>query len=212
LCENGGESRNCGKQNPPIEPDGTYLMEPLNQTQNWFCAATASGEYPVDRSLFNVRMGYKPGDLEPHCCIAPKSPHLSCENGGTNNTDGSCDCSTAFVTLTDCHGGLVNYSGDGTNNPNINGQKFNLNYSGKICDIAPTKLPDNFVKYFYYDNSRPEDYKECKITGPNSNCNGDTTTCTVNEYGTWNKTYIGGTICGDNNSQNNRDHQCGQYN
>ena len=208
LCDNGGTKQTCGKNNT-IQPDGHYLKN--GNLQYWFCATDLNGEYPVDRSLFDVRMSGGSGD-EPYCCVKPKTSQLPCENGGTYNTDGSCDCSTATVTLTDCHGGLVNYSGDGTNNPNPNGQKFNLNYSGKICDIAPTNLPDNFVKSFYYDNTRPEDFKECKITGPNSNCNGDTTTCTVNEYGTWNKTSMGGTICGDNNSQNNRDHQCGQYN
>jgi len=207
LCNNSGQESICGLSNSA--PDGTYIID--GKTKNYFCAATNSGDYPVDRSLFNVQMELNNGSQQPYCCIAPKSPKYSCENGGKNNIDGSCDCSTAFVTLTDCHGGSVNYSGDGTNNPNPNGQKFNLNYSGKICDIAPTKLPDNFVKNFYYDNSNPEDFKECKITGPNSTCNGDTTTCTVNKYGTWNPTTIGGTICGDNNSQNNRDHQCGQY-
>ena len=211
LCKNSGLTPLCGYSNSP--PDKTIIKD--GKPLYYFCAATASGDYPVDRSLFDVQMELK-DSASPYCCIKPKTPGVICENNGIKNSDGTCDCSTAFVTLTDCHGGLVNYSGDGTNNPNPNGQKFNLNYSGKICDIPPTKLPDNFVKSFYYNNTRPEDFKECKITDlnnptNNSICNGDTTTCTVNEYGTWNKTSIGGTICGDNNSQNNRDHQCGQY-
>ena len=205
MCDDDGK---CG-HNQQVPPDGTH------NGVNWFCAAVQSGNYPVNRSFYDVSLQFE-GDGQPYCCVKPKTIVQDCENNGTKNSDGTCDCSTAFVTLTDCHGGLVNYSGDGTNNPNPNGQKFNLNYSGKICDIPPTKLPDNFVKSFYYNNTRPEDFKECKITDlnnptNNSICNGDTTTCTVNEYGTWNKTSIGGTICGDNNSQNNRDHQCGQY-
>jgi len=208
LCDSNGESTSCGKQNI-ISPDGTYTIQ--NQKQNWFCAATASGEYPVDRSQFNVRMGYNPNALEPYCCIQPKPPGL-CVNNGTEKDDGTCDCSTATVTLTDCYHGLVNYSGDGTNNTNPNGRKFNLNYSGKICDIAPTKLPDNFVKYFFYEG---DDNKHCIITGLDNqsfHCNGDTTTCTVNQYGGMFKddVRIGGTICGNNNNTG-LDHQCGQY-
>jgi len=212
LCDNGGQSPSCGQHNTLIKPDGTYTIN--NQTQNWFCAATASGEYPVDRSQFNVRMGYRTGDLEPYCCIAPKTPGLICKNNGIKNSDGSCDCSTATVTLTDCHRGLDNYSGNGTDNPNPNGQKFILNYSGEACEIAPTKLPDNFVKFFYYQGDFD---KSCTITSldipsNSSTCNGDTTTCMVNRYGgPFNYIQMGGTICGDNNSQNNRDHQCGQY-
>lgn len=207
MCDDDGK---CGNKEQLPKPDGTY------NGQNYFCSAVQSGDYPVDRSFYDVYLQFNPKDHEPYCCVKPKTNVQDCENGGRKNSDGTCDCSTAFVTLTDCHGGLVNYSGDGTNNPNPNGQKFNLNYSGKICDIPPTKLPDNFVKSFYYNNTRPEDLKECKITDlnnptNNSICNGDTTTCTVNNYGTLNPTSIGGTICGDNNSQNNRDHQCGQY-
>jgi hypothetical protein len=211
VCDNNGYDQTCGVNNK-IQPDGHYLKN--GKLQYWFCATSDSGEYPVDRNLFSVIMSKETGNDQPYCCVKPKTNVQDCENGGRKNSDGTCDCSTAFVTLTDCHRGLDNYSGDGTNNPNPNGQKFNLNYSGKICDIPPTKLPDNFVKSFFYEGDY---YKTCTITGldnPNNNsiCNGDTTTCMVNEYGgPVNYIRMGGTICGDNNSQNNRDHQCGQY-
>lgn len=203
MCDDDGK---CGNKEQLQKPDGTY------NGQNYFCSAVQSGDYPVDRSFYDVYLQFNPKDHEPYCCVKPKTIVQDCKNGGRKNSDGTCDCSTATVTLTDCYHGLVNYSGDGTNNPNSNGRTFNLNYSGEACEIAPTKLPDNFVKSFFYEGN---DNKNCIITGLDDqsfHCNGDTTTCTVNEYGGMfkNDVHIGGTICGNNNNTG-LDHQCGQY-
>jgi len=211
LCDSNGESTSCGKQNI-ISPDGTYTIQ--NQKQNWFCAATASGEYPVDRSQFNVRMGYNPGDdLEPYCCIQPKPPGLICHNKGTNNPDGSCNCSTAVETLTDCShsGGIGNntynsYNGSGSGSDGRpGGINFNVQFTGEACEI-PAKLPDNFVKWFNHNvNNDPALGKNCQV---NRDCLGDTTQCVENNYICQDDFCSNnGTICGNNNNTG-LDHQC----
>jgi len=208
LCQNSGQSRSCGQHNP-IEPDGTYIIE--NQTQNWFCAATASGEYPVDRSQFNVRMGFKLGDLQPHCCVQPKLG-VTCYNGGKNKDDGSCDCSAAVETLIDCsHSGGIgynqynNYNGSGSGSDGRPGGKsFTVQYTGEACEI-PAKLPDNFVKWFNHNvNNDPALGKNCQV---NRDCLGDTTQCYENNYDCQDDFCSNnGTICGTN--INGLDHMC----
>lgn len=152
---------------------------------------------------------------------------MDCLNGGKKKSDGTCDCSTAVETLTDCrHSGGIqnqtfnNYNGSGSGSDGRpGGNSFTVQYTGNQCEI-PGKLPDNFVKWFHhyyqsgaYPTPAPLEIS-CQV---NRDCAGETTQCVQNTYyyspdkvgctGIGCDTNINnGTICGTNN--NNLDHNC----
>ena len=210
VCDNNGYDQTCGVNNK-IQPDGQYLKN--GKLQYWFCATSDSGEYPVDRNLFSVIMSKGTGD-EPYCCVKPKTPGVICHNNGKNNPDGSCDCSTAVETLTDCShsGGIGNntynsYSGYGSGSDGRPGGKnFNVQYTGEACEI-PGKLPDNFVKWFNHNvDNDPALGKNCQV---NRDCLGDTTQCVEHKFNCRYNDFCSnnGTICGNNNNTG-LDQQC----
>ena len=151
-----------------------------------------------------------------------------CLNGGINRSDGSCDCSTAIETLTDCShsGGLgnmkySNYDGNGAGSDGRRGGKnFNVQFTGELCEI-PGKLPNNFVKWLNHkgnpalQGTNQEDDANCIV---NRECLGDTTQCVPDNWtcclgDAWtcdmrmgNDCHNNGTICGTN--INGLDHQC----
>ena len=209
LCKNSGLTPLCGYSNSP--PDKTIIKD--GKPLYYFCAATASGDHPVDRSFFDVQMELK-DSASPYCCIKPKTPHLICHNNGTNNDDGSCDCSTAVETLTDCShsGGIGNntynsYSGSGSGSDGRpGGNSFTVQYTGEACEI-PGKLPDNFVKWFNHNVNHGQVVNSCQV---NRDCLGDTTQCVEDNYhcNGWidDQCSNNGTICGTN--INGLDHKC----
>lgn len=138
----------------------------------------------------------------------------NCLNGGKNKPDGSCDCSTAIETLTDCShsGGLgnriySNYNGNGNGNDGrVGGNSYTVQYTGESCEI-PGKLPDNFVKWLNHDGWTGYN---CEV---NRECSGNTTQCVEDNWECRNDPFPklkecrnNGTICGTN--QNNLDHKC----
>lgn len=154
-----------------------------------------------------------------------------CLNGGINRSDGSCDCSTAIETLTDCShsGGLGNmnysgYTGNGAGSDGRQGGKnFNVQFTGELCEI-PGKLPNNFVKWLNHNGNPQLKYtnqtedRNCLVT---RECLGDTTQCVPDNWtcclgDAWtcalpynidgNTCHNNGTICGTN--INGLDHQC----
>ena len=214
LCNDGGTSDTCGQYNS-IKPDGTFKMG--NQMLNYFCAADSAGNYPVDRSALNVSMGQKSANNYPFCCVQEiLTQPYDCLNGGVNRSDGSCDCSSAVETLTDCShsGGIGNktynkYNGSGSGSDGRPGGKsFTVQYTGKMCEI-PGKLPDNFVKWFHNTGEKGEDsyyitQTSCQV---NRDCLGDTTQCKEDNYFCEsNNCTNNGTICGTN--INGLDHKC----
>ena len=150
-CYRGNTSQSGGS--PCHDSSGTPIQGYLACTPDTCASKPYDNNFPLNKCqngagnsfYVSIEENYIPegicnynSNLQVTACVSLCNP--PCANGGTCtlvNDQPICDCSTAFVNFTDCHG-----SCRGT----PNGKTWAFQYSGNTCELPPTTgLPDDFV-------------------------------------------------------------------
>jgi hypothetical protein len=169
----------------PVIYDNSF---PLNQCN--LAYVTVEGNYKPDASCSTDHYT---------ACIDPEC-NPPCVNGGVCTTVDNktfCDCSTAFVNFTDCHG-----SCRGT----PTGRTWTFQYSGDTCESPPTTgLPDDFVTFMKHHHDGETDFV-CNSRPFEKPCQNGETTGVMNQsdWNNWRLEYLcsaQGMICGANTDQ-----------